>query len=176
MAGVLAALCLAALAGPAYADEAWKSYAVGETGLTIEAPGELVEDEFSLPADARGRVLRMESYRYEADGFSLGVSSLTYAKGIEADIKSAEAGVIGGIRGLRGATGLAYTSSPAVVSGVSGVLLAGSFKRDGAAWEFKALLLAEGQVFYQAMASYEAASGKWAPKARRVMDSISIGH
>lgn len=155
------------------ADVEWKSYSPGQSGLSLLLPGEPQPGGSNAPSPGT-EVKQAEYYQVSVKEFRVVIGSVLYREDVPADLEEATRALPAILQTSGEVVEYKETIGRTKHSGRSGVLVSGTFKRDGEPRQFRALLLSEGPRLWQVLVFYQASYPAAAKAARRVIDSIKI--
>ena len=116
----------------------------GPVALSLESPEPLVPTDISIPEVYRAAVQQSDTYSTEIQSpfFMLLANSYTYVKGIEISALGAVEGIVARFGQRPGVSDLTYKTFPTSVSGVPGLLFAGSFVHHNTTFVFRGVAIA----------------------------------
>lgn len=154
-------------------DAEWKSYSPGQSGLSLLLPGEPQPSSFDAPSSGAD-FKQVERYQVSVEEFRVMMCSVSYREDVPADLEQATRGVPAILQESGEVAEYKETISRTKHSGRSGVLVSGTFKRNGEPKQFRALLLSEGPRLWQVLVSHQSSYPAATKAARRVIDSIKV--
>lgn len=143
-------------------------------GLTLEAPGTFAAQPLNL-GPAQEFVESSEMQVFKVAGFEIDVLRTAYKGGIELSFDGAVQGAVEGITRLDGIRNVQQTATELTVSGKPARRLSVTADRWRKTVRVEALLLADGQTFYQVQTVFDAANPRGVANAERVLKSVRLG-
>lgn len=154
-------------------DAEWKHYSPGQSGLSLLLPGDPQPGGFNAPAFSAD-FKQVERYQVSVEEFRVMLWNASYREDAPADLERATRALPAILQESGEVAEYKETVSRTNRSGRSGVLVSGTFKRNGELRQFRAFLLSEGPRLWQVLVSYHASYRAAAKAARRVIDSIKV--
>ncbi len=154
-------------------DAEWKSYSPGQSGLSLLLPGEPQLGGTDAPAPGTN-VKQTDYYQVSVKEFRVVIGSVLYREDVPADLEQATRALPGILQVSGEVAEYKETISRTKHSGRSGVLVTGTFKRNGEPQQVRALLLSEGPRLWQVLVSHQSSYPAATKAARRVIDSIKV--
>jgi hypothetical protein len=152
----------------------WKMYTPAGTRLSVTLPGEPQPESVGLPESVDDAVKEVRRYRYSVKDFQVGLWDISYAEGAQTDIQRAAEGAAATLRGSKGVTDYKDKVTPLTRSNRSGVLITGTFKRDGEGMELGAILLGESSKLWQVIVTHPAKDHNGQIAMKKILDSLEI--
>ena len=149
----------------------WRSHRLG--GLTLEAPG----DFKVTPVDfgpAKQFIESSEMREHKAAGFEIDLVHTVYKSGIELNFDGAVEGAVNGLKQLDGVTNVRHTATGQTVSGKPARRLSVTADRWRKTLRLEALLIADGQTYYQIQAIFDSANPRGPESAERLLKSVQL--
>ena len=152
----------------------WKKYPLAGTELSLELPGEPQTTNFEVPEPLRAQVREVRVYKCAVEGLQVVVWNALYEAGTAYDLERAADGAIHALKNCEGVTNYEDTVTRIVRSGRSGLLVRGTFNRQGSAMKRDAVLLGEESKLWQVTVTHPASDRNADAACKRVLDSIEI--
>ncbi len=143
-------------------------------GLTLEAPGTFATQPLNL-GPAQEFVESSEMQVFKVAGFEIDVLRTAYKSGLELSFDGAVQGAVEGLTRLDGVRNVQQTASEVTVSGRPARRLSVTANRWRKSVRVEAVLLAEGQTFYQVQAVFDVTNPRAAADAERLLKSVRLG-
>lgn len=143
-------------------------------GLTLEAPGDFANTPLHL-GPAQEFVESSEMQVCKVAGFEIDVLRTAYKDGIELSFDGAVQGAVEGIAQLDGIRNLQHTATELTVSGKPARRISITAGRWRKRLCVEAILIADGQTYYQVQAIFDATNSQAPAHANRLLQSVKLG-
>ena len=143
-------------------------------GLTFEAPGGFQIKPLDL-GPAQEFIESTEMQVAKTSDFEIDVVRTIYKSGIELNFDGAAKGAVDGIARLDGIRNLRDSATEMTVSGKPARRVSITAERERKTLRVEALLIGDGQAYYQIQAIFDAASPHGAEDAERLLKSVRLG-
>ena len=142
-------------------------------GLSFEAPGGFQTRPLDLGL-AQEFIESTEMHVAKTADLEIDVLRTLYKSGVELNFDGAAKGAVDGIAHLDGLTNLHDTATEQTVSGKPARRLSITAERGRKTLRVEAILIADGQAYYQVQAIFDAASPHGAEDAERLLKSVRL--
>lgn len=146
-------------------------------GLTLDAPGRLVQITTQVPAAVdpavRAAVQRIDSYGRNVGDAEMRVSRVIYEPGVPLSLQGSAQGAVDAVRANPAISGFTHTHVAAQASGVPAIRTSMRFAVRNRPGQGEMLTVLRGQTLWQVQVLGPAAA-ETESLARRVMDSIRL--
>lgn len=143
-------------------------------GLVFDGAGDFQTVPLNLGA-AQEFVESSEMHVAKSAGGEIDVLRTVYKEGVELNFDGAVQGAVNGIARLDGIRNLQHTVTEATVSGKAARRLAISAERWRKSLRVEAVLMADGQSFYQVQVIFDPANPRAVADAERLLKSVRLG-
>ena len=154
-------------------DAEWKSYSPGQSGLSLLLPGEPQPSGSNAPSPGT-EVKQAEYYQVSVKEFRVVIGSVLYREEVPADLEQATRALPAILQTSGEVAEYKEAVGRTKHSGRSGVLVSGTFNRNGEPRQFRALLLSEGPRLWQVLVSHQSSYPAATKAARRIIDSVKV--
>ena len=142
-------------------------------GLVFEAPGDFQSTPLNL-GDAQEFVESSELQIAKAAGFEIDVLRTVSKTGVELNFDAAVNGAVAGFAHSDGVRNVQHTATEQTVSGKAARRLAITAERWRKALRCEAILIVDGQAYYQVQAIFDPASPHVPEDAERLLKSVRL--
>jgi hypothetical protein len=153
----------------------WRTYAVGDTGLSLSLPGPLEPQAIEIPEDVRQATAKLSVYKYDADGISIGVTEAVYAPGVHANLDGAINGALANISGRAGDGAVTHSRTDVQIDGRPGAVVGFQIRGGGEALDGSGLFLTKGNHTWIVIVVYEPDQTLGSAVASKVIGSATFG-
>ena len=152
----------------------WRTYSPGGSQLSLSLPAEPQPMSVEIPEPERARIRQADRYQFALEKFRVDIWNVLYADGVPTDIQQAAEGAAEGLRRSEGVTEYQDTKTLISRSGRKGMLVTGTFKRDGETMDLHAILLGDGPKLWQVIITHPASDPNGSVAARRILQSVEV--
>lgn len=150
---------------------AWRTRQLA--GLTLEAPGDFQNTPLDLGV-AQEFIESSEMQIAKAAGFEIDVLRTVYKTGVELNFDAAAKGAVEGFAHDGGVRNVQHTATETTVSGKAARRLSITAERWRKALRVEAILIADGQAYYQVQAIFDPGRAHAQEDAERLLKSVQL--
>jgi len=151
----------------------WKTYPIGESGLSIALPGPPQPQSVELAPETQQLTSSVSVYKYEGDGIYIIVTEAIYASGVRADLEGAVRGALANMSRQTGG-GLTHSRAETQIEGRPGATVNLQIRSEEQSFDGRGLFVTEANRAWSAILIYPPEQTAGEEFASRVIGSVSF--